>query len=137
MQNKKTIDSIDFSNKRIKRRSSTRFRENVKRWFEYEHELCDWILNLWLYSKNMSDGIIEMYALVNLELIKDYWDHHTYINCEFIIDHLLRNDSSFFDFEVFLQPKNFCLSKLMIYSLITKPNKRPFAIRADKKIQPV
>ena len=33
---------------RISHGTSTRFRENVKQWFEIEHELCDWIINLWL-----------------------------------------------------------------------------------------
>ena len=114
-----------FSNTRIKNGTSTRFRENVKKWFEIEHELCDWIINLWQYSKNLDDEILEMYAFVNLELIMDYWDHENLINCEFLIDQLLKNDSSFFNFEVFVQAKNFCLSKFMIYNLITKPDRTP------------
>ena len=113
-----------FSKLRISHGTSTRFRENVKRWFEIEHELCDWIINLWMYSKYMNDDkILEMYAFVNLELIKDYWDKEKYIDCEFLLAHLLANNSSFFNFEVFIQPKNFCLSKLNIYNLITKPSK--------------
>ena len=36
-----------FSNIRNKNGTSTRFLENVKKWFEIEHELCDWITNLW------------------------------------------------------------------------------------------
>ena len=114
-----------FSNTRIKNGTSTRFRENVKKWFEIEHELCDWIINLWQYSKNLDDEILEMYAFVNLELIMDYWDHENLINWEFLIDQLLKNDSSFFNFEVFVQAKNFCLSKFMIYNLITKPDRTP------------
>ena len=106
-----------------------------KKWFEIEHELCDWIINLWQYSKNLDDEILEMYAFVNLELIKDYWDHENFINCNFLIDQLLKNDSSFFNFEVFVQAKNLCLSKFMIYNLITKPNKTPSS--RPKKIRPV
>ena len=115
-----------FSKLRISHGTSTRFRENVKQWFEIEHELCDWIINLWTYSKYMNDDkILEMYAFVNLELIKDYWDKENYIDCEFLLAHLLANDSSFFNFEVFIQAKNLCLSKYMIYNIITKPNKAP------------
>ena len=118
-----------FSNIRIKNGASTRFRENVKKWFEIEHELCDWIINLWQYSKNLDDEILEMYAFVNLELIKDYWDHENFVNCDFLIDQLLKNDSSFFNFEVFVQAKNLCLSKFMIYNLITKPDKTPSSVK--------
>ena len=75
-----------------------------------------------------------MYAFVNLELIKDYWDNEKFINCEFLIDQLLKNDSPFFNCEVFVQAKNFCLSKFMIYNLITKPDKTP---SRSKKIRPV
>ena len=61
-----------FSKMRISHGSSTILYENVKKWFEYEHELCDWIINLWLYSKYIGkDKILEMYAFVNLELIED------------------------------------------------------------------
>ena len=95
----------------------------VKMWFKFENELCDWILNLWKYAKDMDKNeIIETYALVNLELIKDHWDDEKYIDSEFLINHLLKNDSSFFDFEVFIQAKDFMLNKLKIYDIITKPN---------------
>ena len=122
-----------FSNTRVKNGASTCFHQNVKKWFEIENELCDWIINLWQYSKNLDDEILEMYAFVNLELIKDYWDNENFINCEFLIDQLLKNDSSFFNFEVFVQAKNFCLSKFMIYNLIRKPEKTP---SKSKKIRP-
>ena len=75
-----------------------------------------------------------MYAFVNLELIKDYWDKENYIDCEFLIGHLLANDTSFFNFEVFIQPKNFSFSKYNIYNIITKPNKAPSSF--SKKICP-
>ena len=105
----------NFSKLRISHGTSTRFRENVKQWFEIEHELCDWIINLWTYSKYMNNDKI---------LDKD-WDKENYIDCEFLLAHLLANDSSFFNFEVFIQAKNFCLSKYMIYNIITKPNRAP------------
>ena len=66
------------------------------------------------------DETIEIYALVNLELIKDHWDHEKYISCEFLIDHLLRNDPSFFNFEVFIQAKDLLINKAKIYDIITK-----------------
>ena len=94
----------------------------MKNYFKNEHELCDWILNLWKYAKYMNyDDIMETYALCNLELIKDHWDHEKYISCEFLIKHLLENDPSFFNFEVFLQPKNLLLNKLAIYDIIKLP----------------
>ena len=115
---------------RISHGTSTRFRENVKQWFEIEHELCDWIINLWLYSKYMNDDkILEMYAFVNLELIKDYWDKENYIDCEFLLGHLLVNDPSFFNFEVFIPAKDYCLSKCNIYNLITKPDRVPCSFK--------
>ena len=122
--------------------TSTHFRENVKDWFQIEHELCDWIINLWYYSKYMNDDeILEMYAFVNLELIKYYWDKENYIDCEFLIGHLLANDSSFFNFEVFIQPKNFSFSKHNIYNIITKPDKVPSSFQKKMsflmKIRPV
>ena len=110
-----------FSQMRIKRRTSSRYRELIKKYFLYENELCDWIINLWKYAKDMEhDETIEIYALVNLELIKDHWDHEKYISCEFLIDHLLRNDPSFFNFEVFIQAKDLSINKAKIYDTITK-----------------
>ena len=122
-----------FRELRILHGTSTHFRENVKDWFQIEHELCDWIINLWYYSKYMNDDeILEMYAFVNLELIKDYWDKENYIDCEFLIEHLLANDSSFFNFEIFIQPKNFSFSKYNIYNIITKPDKVPSSFQKKK-----
>ena len=114
----------DFETKssqmRIKRRTSSHYRELIKKYFLYENELCDWIINLRKYAKDMEhDETIEIYALVNLELIKDHWDHEKYISCEFLIDHLLRNDPSFFNFEVFIQAKDLSINKLKIYDIIT------------------
>ena len=114
---------MKFSKMRIHHRTSSEFRETVKIWFKFENELCDWILNLWKYAKDMNNNeTIETYALVYLELIKDHWNNEKYIDCEFLIDHLLRNDPSFFDFEVFIQAKDLNLNKLMIYDIIRKPN---------------
>ena len=110
-----------FSQMRIKRRTRTYYRELIKKYFLHENELCDWIINLWKYAKDMEhDETIKIYALVNLELIKDHWDHEKYISCEFLIDHLLRNDPSFFNFEVFIQAKDLAINKAKIYHIITK-----------------
>ena len=73
---------------------------------------------------------LEIYVLVNLELIKDYWDHEKYISCEFLIDHLLKNDPSFFNFEVFIQAKDLSINKVKIYDIITKSS-------TGKQTQPV
>ena len=111
-----------FSEKRIrqsKNRISQEYHEMMKEFFKNENELCDWILNLWKYAKYMDyDDIMETYALCNLELIRDHWDHEKYISCEFLIDHLLKNYPSFFNFEVFIQPKKFYFirQKFMILS---------------------
>ena len=119
-----------FSLMRIQKKKTTS-RELIKRYFECENELCDWIINLWKYSKEMEyDEVIEMYAFVNLELIKDHWDHEKYISDEFVIDHLLRNDPSFFNFEIFIQPSDLFINKLKIYDIIRKPT-------ANKQNQPV
>ena len=105
--------------RRSENRLSQEYHEMMKNYFKNEHELCDWILNLWKYAKYMNyDDIMETYALCNLELIRDHWDHEKYISCEFLIKHLLKNDPSFFNFEVFLQPKNFLMNKLAIYDII-------------------
>ena len=64
------------------------------------------------------DETIEIYALVNLELIKDHCDHEKYISCEFLIDHLLRNEPSFFNFEVFIQAKDLLINKVKIKILL-------------------
>ena len=120
-----------FSQMRIKRRTSTFYRELIKKYFLNENELCDWIINLWKYAKDMEhDETIEIYALVNLKLIKDHWDHEKYISCEFLIDHLLRNDPSFFNFEVFIQANDLLINKVKIYDIITKSS-------AGKQTQPV
>ena len=105
--------------RRSENRLSQEYHEIMKNYFKNEHELCDWILNPWKYAKYMNyDDIMETYALCNLELIRDHWDHEKYISCEFLIKHLLKNDPSFFNFEVFLQPKNFLMNKLAIYDII-------------------
>ena len=120
-----------FSQMRIKRRTSTYYHELIKKYFLNNNELCDWIINLWKYAKHMEhDETIEIYALVNLELIKDHWDHEKYISCEFLIDHLLRNDPSFFNFEVFIQAKDLLINKVKTYDIIRKSS-------ADKQTQPV
>ena len=124
MSSKKVkVDDFEtkFSLMRIKRGTSSHYRELIKKYFLYENELCDWIINLWKYAKNMEhDETIEIYALVNLELIKDHWDDEKYISSEFVIDHLRRNDLSCFNFEVFIQAKDFSISKTKIYDIITK-----------------
>ena len=134
MANKKIkVDDFEtkFSQMRIKRKTSTHYRELIKKYFLYENELCDWIINLWKYAKDMEhDETIEIYALVNLELIKDHWDHEKYISCEFLIDDLLRNDPSFFNFKVFIQAKDLSINKVKIYDIITNSY-------AGKQTQPV
>ena len=118
---------IQFSlmNMRTKRSVSDEYFKMMKKYFKNENELCDWILNLWKYAKFMQyDDIMETYALANLELIRENWDHEKYNSCEFLIDHLLKNDPSFFDFEVFIQPKNFLLNKTKICDIITDPHWR-------------
>ena len=123
MANKKVkVDDFEtkFSQMRIKHRTCSPYRELIKKYFLHENELCDWIINLWKYAKDMEhDETIEIYALVNLEVIRDYWDHEKYISCEFLIDHLLRNDPSFFNFEVFIQAKDLSINKVKIYDIIT------------------
>ena len=109
-----------FASMRIENKKVTT-RELIKKYFECHGELCDWIINLWKYSKEMlDDKVIEMYAFANLELIKDHWDHEKYISDEFVIYHLLRNDPSLFNFEVFIQPKDILANKLIVYDVITK-----------------
>ena len=100
----------------------TPFEVTMKDYFRSHGELCDWIINLWNYSKEMlNDQVISVYAFANLELIKDHWDHESYISVERVIDHLLRNDPSLFDFDVFIQPKDQLVNKLIVYDVITKP----------------
>ena len=101
----------------------TLFEVQMKEYFKCHGELCDWIINLWNYSKEMlNDEVIAVYAFANLELIKDHWDHEKYISDELVIDHLLRNDPSLFNFEVFIQPKDVLVNKLIVYIAITKPS---------------
>ena len=113
---------FSLTNMRTSRSVSDEYCEMMKKYFKNENKLCDWILNLWKYAKVMQyDDIMEIYANVNLELIKENWDHEKYISCEFLINQLLKNDPSFFDFEVFIQPKKFLLNKSKIYDIITDP----------------
>ena len=70
----------------------------------------------------LNDEVIAVYAFANLELIKDHWDHEKYISDELVIDHLLRSDPSLFNFEVFIQPKDLLVNKLIVYDVITKPS---------------
>ena len=101
----------------------TAFEVVMKEYFEFHGELCDWIINLWNYSKEMlNDEVIAVYAFANFELIKDHWDHKKYISVELVINHLLRNDPSLFNFEVFIQPKDVLVNKLIVYDVITKPS---------------
>ena len=109
-----------FVSLRVRR---TLFEVQMKEYFKCHGELCDWIINLWNYSKQMlNDEVIAVYAFANLELIKDHWDHEKYISDELVIDHLLRNDPSLFNFEVFIQPKDLLVNKLIVYDVITKPS---------------
>ena len=101
----------------------TLFEVQMKEYFKCHGELCDWIINLWNYSKRMlDDEVISVYAFANLELIKDHWDCEKYISDKLVIDHLLRNDPSLFNFEVFNQPKDLLVNKLIVYDVITKPS---------------
>ena len=111
---------IHFASMRHRR---TPFEIAMKECFECHGELCDWIINLWNYSKQMlDDEVIAVYAFANLELIKDHWNHEKYISDELVIDHLLRNDPSLFNFEVFIQPKDVLVNKLIVYDVIAKPS---------------
>ena len=101
----------------------TLFEVQMKEYFKCHGELCDWIINLWNYSKQMlDDEDISVYAFANLELIKDHWVHEKYISDELVIDHLLRSDPSLFNFEVFNQAKDLLVNKLIVYDVITKPS---------------
>ena len=54
MSSKKVkVDDFEtkFSLNRIKRGTSSHYRELIKKYFLYENELCDWIINLWKYAK--------------------------------------------------------------------------------------
>ena len=111
---------IHFASMRLRR---TPFEIVMKEYFECHGELCDWIINLWNYSKQMlNEEVIAVYAFANLELIKDHWNHEKYISDELVIDNLLRNDPSLFNFEVFIQPKDVLVNKLIVYDVITKPS---------------
>ena len=102
--------------------SQQTFHEMMKEYFKNTQELCDWIINLWNYAKYMLiDCLCNTYALVNLELIKDHWDHENFINCEFLIKHLLDSNPRFYDFEIFIQPKDLWINKTLIYNIIKVP----------------
>ena len=113
-----------FKEMRIKRSPNPKrqtFFEMVKDYFRNEQELCDWILNVYKYAKYMStDELCQDYALANLELIKDHWKKDEWINCEFLLEYLLMNDPTFYDFEIFMSPKNLLINKTIIYDIIKK-----------------
>ena len=115
-----------FSEMRIRHSenpSRQTFHEMVKNYFKNNQEFCDWIINLWRYAKYMNvDDLMETYALCNLELIKDHWDNEKYVSCEFLLKHLMENDPPFFNFEVFIQPKDVLISKAYIYDIIKSQN---------------
>ena len=52
------------------------------------------------------DELLEDYTLANLELVKDHWKTNEWINCEFLLEHLLKNDLTFYDFKIFIRPKD-------------------------------
>ena len=125
----KAVDKEDFearfSEMRIRRSENPArqtYHEMIKNYFKNNQELCDWIINLWMYAKYMNcDDKMNTYALCNRELIKDQWDNEKYISCEFLLNHLMNNDPSFFNFEIFIQPKNLMINKAYIYDIIKLP----------------
>ena len=120
-----------FSEMRIRRSENPArqsFHEMMKNYFKHNQELCDWIINLWTYAQFMFDDMCKTYAYCNFELIKEYWDHENYISCEFLIDHLMKNDPSFFNFDIFCRSQDLMINKVMIYDIIKLPT---------KKIQPI
>ena len=104
------------------------FQEMMKNYFKDNQELSDWIINLWTYAQFMFDDTCKTYAYCNLELIKDHWGRENFISCEFLIDHLMRNDPSFFNFDIFCRPQDLMINKSMIYDIIKL---------LAKKIQPI
>ena len=114
-----------FSEMRIRRSENPArqtFHEMMKNYFKNNQELCDWIINLWMDAKYMNvDDTMNTYALCNMELIKDHWDHEKYIFCEFLLKSLMDNDPSFFNFEIFIHLKNIMINKAYIYDIITLP----------------
>ena len=114
-----------FSEMRIRRSENPArqtFHEMMKNYFKNNQELCDWIINLWMDEKYMNvDDTMNTYALCNMELIKDHWDHEKYIFCEFLLKSLMDNDPSFFNFEIFIHLKNIMINKAYIYDIITLP----------------
>ena len=111
-----------FKEMRIKQSSNPKsqtFFEIIKAYFKNEQEMCDWILNVWKYAKFMlHDDLCKKYMYANLELIKDHRNNEEWISCEFLLEHLVTNDPSFYDFEVFFDPKNLLQSKILIYDII-------------------
>ena len=114
-----------FSEMRIRRSENPArqiFHEMMKNYFKNNQELCDWIINLWMDAKYMNvDDTMNTYALCKMELIKDHWDHEKYISCEFLLQSLMDNDPSFFNFEIFIHPKNIMINKAYIYDIIKLP----------------
>ena len=47
---------MKFSKMRINHKSSSEFCETVEIWFTFENKLCDWILNLWKYAKDINNN---------------------------------------------------------------------------------
>ena len=61
-------------------------------------DIADWILNVWFYAKNLNNDHKIRRCLMNVELIEENWQKDKWINSDFLINVLLRNDKFFFDF---------------------------------------
>ena len=93
------ISKVDFEKIR---QENLQDEKKMKQFLEEKKEISkldftDWIINVWNYS-NFKDLKIIRCCLINVELIEEKWQKDKWINCNFLINVLLKNDNFFYDF---------------------------------------
>ena len=92
--------------------------EKTKAKYKLSGDLADWIVNLWFMAKIEIKKAFADDILAQIELIKENWNEN-YIDVNYVIDHLVRNDSTLMDLDLYNSQSN--CDKQLIYDILFQP----------------
>ena len=95
--------------------------EKIKAYYK-NSELHQLMINLWFMSKIEIKEAFADDILAQVELIKENW-HENFVGVDYVIDHLVRNDASLMDLDLYnsdLENHN----PQMIYDILLQPYRK-------------
>ena len=107
-----------FGNLRLSR--TLKF-EKIKAYYK-NSELHQLMINLWFMSKIEIKEAFADDILAQVELIKENW-HENFVGVDYVIDHLVRNDASLMDLDLYNSDRE-NHNPQMIYDILLQPYRK-------------